>query len=257
MPITEPKKNLSISAFFPFLNDWGTIGSMVAAVNDTLAKVANDYEIIVIDDGSDAMSKDMLRSLTHKYPQLRVIEHERNKGYGGAIRSGISASTKDWIFYTDGDAQYDPRDLTRLLSAVDDSIDIVNGYKIKRADPLHRVVIGRIYHYTVKFLFGLPLRDTDCDFRLMRKIIFDKVKLESNSGIICVELIKKITDAGFKFAEVPVPHYWRTSGKSQFFNFPRVFKVGLGILRLWYKLVWKKEHSHTVKSVIRNPKSEI
>jgi glycosyltransferase involved in cell wall biosynthesis len=246
MPTLETKNNISISAFFPFLNDWGTIGSMIAAVNETLAQVSNDYEIIVIDDGSDAMSKDMLQSLEKQYSRLRVIHHQHNRGYGGAIRAGIAAATKDWIFYTDGDAQYDPRDLTRLLGALDSDIDIVNGYKIKRADPLHRIVIGKIYHYTVKLLFGLPLRDTDCDFRLMRKSIFDTVELESDSGIICVELIKKIADKGFKFAEVPVPHYWRSSGKSQFFNFPRVFRVGLGILQLWYKLVWKKEHLPTI-----------
>jgi glycosyltransferase involved in cell wall biosynthesis len=248
MPTLETKTNIRISAFFPFLNDWGTIGSMVAAVNYTLNKVTDDYEIIVIDDGSDAMSKDMLQSLIKQYSRLRVIHHQQNQGYGGAIRAGIKAATKDWIFYTDGDAQYDPRDLTRLLSALDSNIDIVNGYKIKRADPFHRIIIGRVYHYIVKFLFDLPLRDTDCDFRLMRKSIFDTVKLESDSGIICVELIKKIADNGFKFAEVPVPHYWRTSGKSQFFNFSRVLRVGLGILQLWYKLVWKKDHLQTIKS---------
>jgi len=129
--------------------------------------------------------------------------------------------------------------------------DIVNGYKIKRSDPWYRVVAGRTYHYVIKFLFNIPIRDTDCDFRLMKRSIFDKVKLESDSGLICVEMIKKIDDFGFKFQEIPVNHYWRTSGKSQFFNFKRVSRVLLGLLILWYKIVIKKDH---LKNVHQNTK---
>ena len=98
----------------------------------------------------------------------------------------------------------------------------MNGYKISRSDPLHRIVIGRIYHHTVKLLFGLKVRDVDCDFRLMRRSIFDTVHLEKNSGVICLEMMKKIQDAGFRIAEVPVHHYHRAYGKSQFFNFRRL-----------------------------------
>lgn len=232
----------SITGFFPFLNDWGTIGSLVAALDDVLQEVASDYEILIIDDGSDLKSKALLKVLERKFPKLRVVTHIKNRGYGGAVRSGIEQAKMDWIFYTDGDAQYDPRELKKLIKEKKEMTDIVNGYKIKRQDPWYRVILGRIYHHVVRFLFSTPIRDTDCDFRLMRRKIFDVVSLESNSGLICVEMIKKIADFGFVFQEVPVTHYWRTSGTSQFFNFRRVFKVVWGLLGLWYQLVIVKEH---------------
>ena len=123
------------------------------------------------------------------------MHHEQNRGYGGALRSGFAAATRELVFYTDGDAQYDPAEMAVLWRRFDDGVDLVNGYKISRSDPLHRIVIGRIYHHTVKLLFGLKVRDVDCDFRLMRRSIFDTVHLEKNSGVICLEMMKKITDA--------------------------------------------------------------
>jgi hypothetical protein len=116
-------------------------------------------------------------------------------------------------------------------------VDLVNGYKISRSDPLHRIVIGRLYHHIVSLLFGLRVRDVDCDFRLMRRSIFDRIALEKTSGVICLEMMKKIQDAGFQIAEVPVHHYHRAFGKSQFFNFRRIAKTGVDVMRLWMALV--------------------
>jgi glycosyltransferase involved in cell wall biosynthesis len=241
MKMSEPKRP-TISGFFPFLNDWGTIGSLVVTLDSVLQKETSDYEIIIVNDGSEQKSREVLDVLKRKFKKLRIVTHQKNKGYGGAIKSGIKACKMEWIFYTDGDAQYDPRDLQLLLKAKKPNIDIINGFKIKRNDPWFRVLAGRAYHYFVRFFFNTPIRDTDCDFRLMRREIFDTVKLESNSGIICVEMIKKIADHGYKFQEIPVHHYWRISGKSQFFNLKRVSVVVFGLFELWYKLVIKKEH---------------
>jgi len=155
---------------------------------------------------------------------------------------GFAKATKDLIFYTDGDAQYDPRELKLLLPALRDDVDVVNGWKIDRGDPLHRIIIGRIYHHTVKLLFGFKLRDVDCDFRLIRRHVFDDIELESDSGTICLELVKKLQDAGYRFAEVPVHHYHRTYGKSQFFNFPRLWRTFVQLIGLWWKLVVRREH---------------
>lgn len=227
----------SLSIFFPAYNDSGTIASLVITARATAQKLTDDFEVIVVNDGSADHTAEIADELAHTYPEVRVVHHPKNRGYGGALRSGFATSTKDLIFYTDGDAQYDPAELEALWPKMVAGVDIVNGYKISRSDPMHRIIIGRVYHHTVKLLFGLTVRDVDCDFRLIRRSVFDRVQLEHNSGVICLELMKKITDAGFRIAEVPVHHYHRAFGKSQFFNFRRLWHTAQDILKLWFKLV--------------------
>jgi glycosyltransferase involved in cell wall biosynthesis len=227
----------SISVFFPAYNDGGTIGSMVTEAIATLKRLTDDYEVIVVNDGSSDNTQEVLGELEQVYPQLRVIGHTKNRGYGGALRSGFAAANKDLIFYTDGDAQYDVRELASLLEALDSDVDWVNGYKIARSDTWYRLVIGRVYQHVVRFMFDLEVQDPDCDFRLIRSEVFKHVQLESNSGVICVEMMRKLQVAGFAVAEVPVHHYHRTYGRSQFFNFRRIAHVGGSLLRLWWQLV--------------------
>ena len=135
-----------------------------------------------------------------------------------------------------------PDHTAELLDVFSPEVDFVNGYKISRNDPLHRVIIGRLYHWFVKLVFGLRLRDVDCDFRLMRRSIFEKVRLTRSSGVICVELMKKVQDHGFRIAQVPVHHYHRSYGKSQFFNFARVGRTLVDLTRLWFELVPGRQH---------------
>ncbi len=231
----------SISAFFPAFNDGGTIASMVVSAEATLCSLTDDFEIIVVNDGSTDYTADILKELAARYPSLRVIDHGRNRGYGAALRTGFAAATRELVFYTDGDAQYDPRELRRLAEAMSPEVDVVNGYKIDRSDPLHRKIIGRVYHHIVRAAFGFRLRDVDCDFRLLRRRVFDVVDLQSNTGTICLELVKKLQDAGFRFAEVPVHHFHRAYGKSQFFNFRRLWRTLIQLIELWWQLVVRRE----------------
>jgi len=227
-----------ISVFFPAYNDGGTIASMVLSAILVLERLTDDYEVIVVNDGSHDYTREILDELEQRYDRVRIVHHEKNKGYGGALRTGFSEASKEFVFYTDGDAQYDVRDLPALWKQMNDSVDMVQGYKIGRSDPLHRVIIGRIYHWVTNLAFGIHLKDVDCDFRLIRHSVFDTVFLESDSGVICVEMMKKIRDAGFKISEVPVHHYHRAYGQSQFFNFRRIFRVGRDLLKLWWQLRW-------------------
>lgn len=244
LPATLLTKLSSISACFPAYNDGGTIPSMVLVAALTLPQLTDDYEIIVGNDASEDYTAEVLDELARHYPCVRVLHHPRNLGYGGNLRSFFAAARKDWIFYTDGDAQYDPHELALLAEAARGEVDWVNGYKITRNDPLHRVVIGGLYHHFVKLMFGLPLRDTDCDFRLFRRSLYERVQLESDTGTIALELVKKFSDAGGRYVEVPVHHFHRAYGQSQFFNFPRLFRTAQQLSRLWWKLVVKKDHLH-------------
>ena len=240
-----------LSMFFPAYNDGGTIASLVILAVQVAAKLTADFEVIVVNDGSSDSTKDILDDLVRRYPNVRAVHHPRNRGYGAALRTGFAAATKDLIAYTDGDAQYDPAELPVLWNRLTPDADMVNGYKISRSDPWHRIVIGRIYHHTVKLLFRLRVRDVDCDFRLMRREIFDRVKLEKDTGVICLEMMRKIQDAGFRILEVPVSHFHRAYGTSQFFNVRRVFWTGIDVVKLWIQLVVLGQRSSPV--LFRNP----
>ena len=215
---------------------------MVIRTVKTASELTPDFEVIIVDDGSADGTAEIADELARPYPQVRAVHHPTNRDYGAALQTGFRSATKDLIFYTDGDAQYDPTELAVLWERLTPDADVVNGYKISRSDPLHRVAIGRIYHHIVSILFGLKLKDVDCDFRLMRRRIFERINLEKTSGIICVEMMKKIQDAGFRVVEAPVHHFHRAYGKSQFFNFRRLFRTGRDMLLLWYALVIRREH---------------
>jgi glycosyltransferase involved in cell wall biosynthesis len=242
----ELERPPSLTIFFPAYNDSGTIASLVIAAHRTAQQVTEDFEILIINDGSADNTAAIADELARTYREVRVVNHQVNRGYGGALRSGFREAQKDVIFYTDGDAQYDPTELVALWPHLTPDVDLVNGYKISRSDPWHRIVIGRVYHHTVKLLFNLSVRDVDCDFRLMRRSIFDRVQLEHNSGVICLEMMKKIQDAGFRIAEVPVHHYHRAFGRSQFFNFRRLARTAVDVGRLWMELVIVGRHRRAV-----------
>jgi glycosyltransferase involved in cell wall biosynthesis len=240
-----------LSFFFPAYNDGGTIASLVIRAVQVASRLTPNFEVIVVNDGSKDDTADIVDELARTYANVRVVHHTVNRGYGAALRTGFATSTKELIAYTDGDAQYDPAEIEQLWNHLTADADMVNGYKISRADPLHRIVIGRIYHHVVKLLFRLQVRDVDCDFRLMRREIFDRVRLERDTGVICLEMMRKIQDAGFRIVEVPVHHYHRAHGHSQFFNFRRVFWTGVDVLKLWVHLVLLRQQGARV--LLRNP----
>jgi glycosyltransferase involved in cell wall biosynthesis len=226
----------SITAFFLCYNDAGTIPSMVIVADRTLRELTDDYEIVVGNDASTDRSSELLAELQQLYPRLRVLNHPRNLGYGGNLRTGFAAATKDLVFYTDGDGQYDPSELAVLYQQLLPEVDVVQGWKLQRHDPLHRIVIGKAYHAVVRAWFGLHLRDVDCDFRLIRRYVLESFPLESDSGCITVELMTRIEMGGFNVREVPVHHYHRAHGQSQFFNFRRVAATLVQLFELWVHL---------------------
>lgn len=233
-------KDLKISAMFPCYNDRETITKLIDKVEEKLKKYTQDYEIIVVDDFSTDGAREILIKKSKENPRLKVILHENNMGYGATIVDGLKNAKYDYFFYTDGDGQYDPGEIEKLIKNLEDDTDLVNGYKIKRNDPFYRIIIGKTYNTFMKFFFGIKLKDIDCDFRIIRKDIFKNEKFFSKSGTICIEMIKKIELKSGKVKQVGVNHYEREFGTSQFFNFKRLFFVFLHIIVLWYNLIGKR-----------------
>lgn len=235
--MTEEIKKPNISVFFPCYNDAGTIGVLVERAIQVLKKIAYKYEVIVIDDGSSDESVEILKLLAVKYKHFRPIFHKQNQGYGGALRSGFRAAKFDLVFYTDGDGQYDVRELPILLSLMSPDVNFVNGIKMERKDFVYRVIVGNLYAMTMRWAFLLPIYDVDCDFRLIRSEVAKKLDLQSNSGSICVEIVKKAQIMGAKFRMVSIHHYPRKYGQSQFFHLAKLWRTFVELLGLWWKLM--------------------
>lgn len=228
----------SLSVFFPAYNDGPSLPSLIQDTFATLEKQVDDFEVIVVNDGSYDDTAQVLGGLQILYgTKLRVITHSRNRGYGGALRSGFEAACKDFIFYTDGDGQYDVRELPRLLAKVNAGVGLVNGYKLRRRDPAHRIWIGRVYNVFARALFRIRIRDIDCDYRLIRRDLLKDVHLTSTSGTICVELVRKLELSGCGVAEVGVCHYMRLHGRSQFFRVRSLMTTLAQLVRLFGRLV--------------------
>jgi glycosyltransferase involved in cell wall biosynthesis len=231
-------KFASLSVFFPAYNDAPSLPQLIRDTFAVLEKHVADYEVIVVNDGSRDKTAEVLEQLGQEHgSRLRVVTHRKNRGYGGALRSGFAASHKEFVFYTDGDRQYDVGEIPRLLELVGPDTGLVNGYKLDRHDPAHRIWIGNVYNFCARLLFRIRIRDIDCDYRLIRRDLLEKIHLTSTSGTICVELVRKLELSGCHVAEVAVHHYARQHGKSQFFRVRSLAVTFYQLLWLWIRLV--------------------
>lgn len=231
----------SLTVFFPAYNDAPSLPGLIGRTFETASRLTEDFEVIVVNDGSFDDTDQVLADLRARWgPRLRVVRHEVNQGYGGAVRSGFRAATKDWVFYTDGDGQYDVTELPRLVEALGPGIGLVNGYKIARSDVFYRRVIGAAYLWSVRRLFHIRIRDVDCDFRVVKRSLMDGITLESSSGPVCVELVRKLQDTGCGIVEIPVRHLPRLHGHSQFFRPVNLVKSLWQLGALYIKLLTYK-----------------
>ena len=235
--IKKPLSSLSI--FFPFYSDEGTVERQISNAYRTGAVLTEDLEVIAIHGGAskDGTFQKILEA-KKKYPRLIIVDKADNKEGYAVIKHGFAASTKDWIFYTDGDAQYHlEEDLPKLAEKqIETGADVVNGYKKDRGDNLIRTFLGNGYAFFSRLLFRIPIRDTDCDFRLIRKIVMNNITLESKDASILPEMIKKLEMAGAKFVEVPVNHYEREYGKSSYTAFGLLKEKLIGDIKLFLKM---------------------
>jgi glycosyltransferase involved in cell wall biosynthesis len=232
------RKFPSLSVFFPAYNDALSLPALIAEAFCVLERCVETYEVIVVNDGSQDNTGEVLARLQTRHGQkLRIVTHSANRGYGGALRSGFEAAALDYVFYTDGDGQYDVGELPRLLEAARPRVGLVNGYKLKRSDPWHRVLIGRVYNTMARGLFRIRIRDIDCDFRVIRRELLADLGVSSTSGTVCVELVRKLELTGCGVVEVGVHHYPRLHGRSQFFRVRSLLTTFTQLLGLYFRLV--------------------
>jgi glycosyltransferase involved in cell wall biosynthesis len=201
----------SISAFFPAYNEEANVTAMVERLTAVLPQVSDDYEIVVVDDGSVDRTAEIATALAAADPRVRLVRHQQNRGYGGALKSGFAAATKQYVFFTDGDGQFDVGEITSLLPYVPQH-DVVIGYRIDRAEGGLRRVNAGAWNFLVRNLFGIPSRDVDCAFKLFDRRVFEVVHPEAEGAMISTEILARTVRAGFRVTEVGVHHYPRRHG---------------------------------------------
>lgn len=203
----------SISAVLPAYNEEGIIADTVRSVAAVLQRIADDYEIIVVNDGSGDRTEQIVLGLAVQNPAVRCISHPTNQGYGAALSTGFSATTRDLIFLTDGDKQFDVRELAGFLTH-SPQCDMVIGYRRPRRDPFLRRLYGWGWSWLVGLLFGYTARDVDCAFKLFRRSVWGALKVHSRGATFSAELLVKARRRGFRICELPVSHYPRLAGKA-------------------------------------------
>jgi glycosyltransferase involved in cell wall biosynthesis len=202
---------VSISVFFPCYNEEANVANTVNKALAVLDKLGADYEVIIVNDGSVDRTGQIADELAAKNPHIKAVHHPKNRGYGGAVQSGIRASTKEFIFYTDGDGQFDLSEMPPLLPLMEDC-DVVACYRLNRQDPWIRKFNAFCWTRLVNFVFGMRIRDVDCGFKLCRRNIFDNMLLCSTGALISAEILARAVRKGYRITQKGVHHYPRTAG---------------------------------------------
>ena len=236
----QPKP--SITVFFPCYNEEENVEKQALDVDRVLREITDDYEVIIVDDGSLDRTGEIADRLAREHDHVRVIHHPHNLGYGAALRTGFSGAVKDLILYTDGDNQFDINDLRKLLPLMSEGVDMVVGYRADRKDKPLRKFISRVYNFIIRVVFRLRVRDIDCAFKLFRRSVFDRVKIRSERFLVDTEILVRAKRAGFNIVETGVKHMPRTRGKSTVS--PRdVVHTMHELAHLWlhiFRVNWKK-----------------
>ena len=233
------RKLPSLSVFFPFYNDEGTVERQIICAYAVGKRLAADFEVIALHGGDSADNTySKIMRMKEQYPPLMVVDKSDNTEGYAVIKHGFSACTKEWIFYTDGDAQYHlEEDLERLIDKqAETKADFVNGYKRKRGDGFVRTFLGTVYSILSRKILRLPIRDVDCDFRLIRKSLIDNIVLTSAGSSVLPELVKKAEVLKARIVEVPVSHYKRAYGTSTYSLFDLVKEKVVGDAKLYLEM---------------------
>lgn len=228
-----------LSVFFPTYNEEGNIKSTILKAKDVLEKIVENWEIIVVNDGSKDGTKEIVEKLGMEDNRIRVINHEVNRGYGASLRSGFYNAKYPWIAFTDSDGQFDFGEITNFFEKQKETnAQLVIGYYKKRKVSKFKIITSRMWEIAVMILFGVHVHDIDCGFKLISSSVIDKIpKLESERGaFISSELLIKAKKSGFRIVEIPVTHLPRVQGKGTGRNIKVILQSFVDLFRLWRKL---------------------
>ncbi|MGA2412367.1 MAG: glycosyltransferase family 2 protein [Candidatus Binataceae bacterium] len=225
--------NLSgISVFLPCYNEEGNVERVVSALAPELAKLAERFEIVVVDDGSADRTGEIADALALAHSYVKVVHHPQNQGYGAAVTSGIRACTEPWVVLCDGDGQFEASDIAKLTAKIP-AYDVVIGRRVQRADPLMRRIKGKAWTLLMRLLLRLPVSDMDCGLKLFKREVIEKVKLEARGAMISAEIMAQVVRGGANICEVEVNHLPRLAGEQTGAN-PRVVLKAFKELFLLY-----------------------
>ncbi len=225
----------SLSVFFPCYNEEANVENMVRKAQQILPEIAEKWEIIPVNDGSKDKTGEIIDRLAKEDPNVHPVHHIKNQGYGGAVISGYNAAKYDLVFFTDGDLQFDLREITLLIEKLDEG-DLILGFRKNRRDPLQRKLNAYLWGSLVKTLFNFKVKDVDCAFKLIKRRVIDKVQLSAGGAMVSTELLARANRAGFRFVEVGVTHYPRVAGTQTGANFKVILKAFRELFKLYGKI---------------------
>ncbi|MHC4326259.1 MAG: glycosyltransferase family 2 protein [Planctomycetota bacterium] len=222
---------VSISVFFPCYNEQENVGRTVENALEVMKKLNADFEIIIVNDGSTDKTGQIADEIAGRDGRIKVVHHKHNLGYGAALQSGFKTATKELVFYTDGDGQFDINEMPPLLSLME-QYDIVSCYRLNRRDPIIRKINGWCWTRLICLLFGMKIRDIDCAFKLYKREIFDKIQLSSTGALIDAEILARAVRMNYRITQKGVHHYPRTAGEQSGANIRVVLRAFKELLKL-------------------------
>jgi len=246
-----------LSVVLPAYNEEANVEAVVRHCVDYLDSRGIDYELLVVNDGSHDRTGAILDGLVAQVPRLRPLHHPQNRGYGAALRTGFDAAQKRFVFYMDGDGQFDIRDLDVILPLVTDDDHIVTGYRIERRDPFVRRLNAKLFGgFLVRVMLGVRVRDLNCAFKLIPKKVFDHITLESTGALINAELYGRAVRSGFPIKEVGVHHYPRTAGVQTGAHLSVILRAFYELFLLRQRIIETTERQKAERTQTTNAKKE-
>jgi len=229
--VTRPASVPSITVFFPCYNEAANISELVNKTLAILNKLTSDFEIVIVDDGSTDGTGKVIDTLAADIDSVKAVHHEKNLGYGAALQSGFKAATKELVFYTDGDGQFDVGEMPALLGLMR-QYDIVSCYRLNRQEGLIRKLNGWAWTKLVCRMFGMKIKDIDCGFKLFKRSIFDNIEIRSTGALIDAEILARAARKGYTVTQAGVHHYPRKTGEQSGANLSVIFRAFKELLKL-------------------------